>query len=126
MLDFKIYQNQNEEWIETSLAGKLLLTIAQLNKGTAFTEEERHRFGLLGKLPAQVETLEEQVKRAYLQYNAYATPLQKNIYLNNLHDKNQVLFYKLVSDHLTEMLPLIYTPITGFYGKVSKSQYYQQ
>lgn len=115
MLDFKLVKNpkNHEEWIETSLSGKLLLNIPQLNKGTAFTEEERETFGLLGKLPAQVETLEEQVKRAYLQYQAYDSPLQKNIYLNNLHDKNQVLFYKLISDYLAEMLPLIYTPIVG-------------
>lgn len=116
MLDFKIVKDKktNEEWIETSLTGKLLLNIPQLNKGTAFSEEERHVFGLLGKLPAQIESLEEQAKRAYLQYQAYInTPLQQNIYLNNLHDKNQVMFYKLVSDHLAELLPLIYTPIVG-------------
>lgn len=116
MLDFKIVKDKKkqEEWIETSLTGKLLLTIPQLNKGTSFSEEERHLFGLIGKLPAQVETLQEQVNRAYFQYQAYAdSPLQQNIYLNNLHDKNQVLFYKLISEHLEEMLPLIYTPIVG-------------
>ncbi len=102
-----------EEYIETSLAGKILLNNPQLNKGTSFTEQERHVFGLLGKLPVQVEPLEEQVKRAYLQFQGYNNDLQRNIYLNNLHDKNQVLFYKLVSDHLSEMLPLIYTPIVG-------------
>lgn len=95
------------------MKGKPLLTIPQLNKGTAFSETERHEFELLGKLPAYVETLEQQVKRAYLQYQAYADNLQKNIYLNNLHDKNQVLFYKLVSSYLTEILPVIYTPIVG-------------
>ncbi len=116
MLDFKYVRDKAtaEEWIETSLTGKLLLNIPQLNKGTAFSAEERHIFGLLGKLPAQVETLEEQVNRAYLQHQAYTdSPLQQNIYLNNLHDKNQVLFYKLVSNHLTELLPLIYTPVVG-------------
>jgi malate dehydrogenase (oxaloacetate-decarboxylating) len=115
MLNFKFLHDKitGEEYIETSITGKLLLTNPQLNKGTAFTEEERHELNLLGKLPAQVETLEEQVKRAYFQFTAYNDDLQKNIYLNNLHDKNQVLFYKLVSDHITEMLPLIYTPIVG-------------
>lgn len=115
MLDFKFIKNPqtNEEWIETSLTGKLLLNIPQLNKGTAFSEEERETFGLLGKLPAHIETLDEQVNRAYLQFQAYATPIQKNIYLNNLHDKNQVLFYKLVNEHLAEMLPIIYTPTVG-------------
>jgi malate dehydrogenase (oxaloacetate-decarboxylating) len=115
MLDFKLQKDPltGEERIETSLAGKLLLTNPQLNKGTAFSEQERHDFGLLGKLPAQIETIEEQAKRAYLQFQNYSSPLQKNIYLNNLHDKNQVLFYKLVSMHIDEVLPLIYTPIVG-------------
>lgn len=115
MLDFKLHKDPitHEEFIETSLTGKLLLTNPQLNKGTAFIEQERKEFNLLGKLPAHVETLEEQVKRAYLQFQAYTSPLQKNIYLNNLHDKNQVLFYKLTSTHLDEILPLIYTPIVG-------------
>lgn len=114
MLDFKIINDKKNQWIETSLTGKLLLNIPQLNKGTAFSEEERKNFGLLGKLPAQVETLEEQVKRTYLQFKAYENnPLQQNIYLNNLHDKNSVLFYKLVSQNLAEMFPVIYTPIVG-------------
>lgn len=115
MLDFKLIKDKanNQEWLETSLVGKLLLTTPQLNKGTAFTEEERKLFGLLGKLPAYVETLAQQVKRTYVQYQGYTNDLQKNIYLNNLHDKNQVLFYKLVSEHLAEMLPLVYTPIVG-------------
>ncbi len=115
MLDFKLIKDKatHKEWIETSLTGKVLLTIPQLNKGTAFTQEERHAFGLLGKLPAHVETLAEQVQRAYWQYQAYDTALQKHIYLNNLHDKNQVVFFKLVSEHMAELLPVIYTPIVG-------------
>ncbi len=96
--------------METSITGKLLLTTPQLNKGTAFTLEERKLFGLSGKLPAHVETLEEQVNRMYLQYLSYDTPLQKNIYLNKLHDTNEVLFYKLVQHRESEMIPIIYTP----------------
>lgn len=127
MLDFKLIKDPKtqEEWIETSLSGKLLLNIPQLNKGTAFSEEERHQFGLLGKLPAQVESLDEQVKRTYLQHKAYRSPLQQNIYLNNLHDKNQVLFYKLVSEHLAEMLPIIYTPTVGKAVKEYSRQFRQ-
>lgn len=115
MLDFNIVTDEetSELYLETSLRGKPLLTTAQLNKGTAFTEEERRRFMLLGKLPFRVETLEEQVARAYEQYHSYTTPLKKNIFLNNLHDNNQVVFYKLVSQHLNEMLPIIYTPVVG-------------
>lgn len=128
MLDFKTIKDPKtkEEWIETSLTGKVLLSIPQLNKGTAFTESERHAFGLLGKLPAQVETLEEQVQRALLQYQAYAdSPLQQHIYLNNLHDKNQVLFYKLVTGNLAALLPLIYTPVVGTAVKEYSREYRQ-
>ncbi len=115
MLDFKLNRDQetDELYIETSLCGKPLLTTPQLNKSTAFTQEERKDFGLLGKLPHRVETLEEQTKRAYLQFSSYTTRLQQNIYLNNLHDKNQILFYKLLNKHVGEMLPIIYTPIVG-------------
>lgn len=115
MLDFKICRNNHtgEKFIETSIAGRHLLTTPQLNKGTAFTQEERQVFDLQGTLPYRVETLDEQVKRAYLQFSAYTTRLQQNIYLMNLSEKNQILFYKLVSHHLAEMLPVIYTPIVG-------------
>ena len=102
-----------EPCLYTNLTGKALLTTPQLNKGTAFTLEERHAFGLLGKLPASIETLEEQAMRAYLQYNAFQTSLQKSIYLRALHDTNATLFYKLVSAHMAEMIPVLYTPIVG-------------
>lgn len=126
MLNFKLKNSQTgEEWLETSLTGKALLTIPQLNKDTAFSETERQYFGLLGKLPFRIETLEEQARRSYLQYQHYQTELQKNIYLNNLHGKNQVLFYKLVSEHLTEMLPLIYTPVIGTAVEASSQQFRQ-
>ncbi|KGP62863.1 malate dehydrogenase [Legionella norrlandica] len=127
MLDFRLNRDPQtgELYIETSLCGKPLLTTPQLNKGTAFTQEERKEFGLLGKLPNRVETLDEQVKRAYLQYSGYTTRLQQHIYLNNLHDKNQILFYKLLSRHLGEMLPIIYTPIVGTAVKRFSHEYRQ-
>lgn len=102
-----------EEWIETDLRGKRLLTTVFLNKGTAYTEEERRTLGLLGKLPHKIDTLEEQVKRAYRQYKKYRSDLQRHIYLNNMHDKNEVLFYQLINTHLEEMIPIIYTPTIG-------------
>lgn len=125
MLDFKTLRDpETGEWyIETSIDGKHLLTTPQLNKSTAFTHEERHTFKLLGKLPPRVETLDEQVKRAYLQFSNFTNSLQQNIYLNNLHDTNQVLFYKLLSRHLGEMLPIIYTPIVGTAVKQFSREY---
>ncbi|KTD82398.1 NAD-dependent malic enzyme [Legionella waltersii] len=127
MLEFKLTRNSQtgELYLETSLCGKPLLTTPQLNKGTAFTQEERKEFGLLGKLPHRVETLDEQVKRAYLQFSSYTTLLQQNIYLNNLHDKNQIIFYKLLSRHVAEMLPIIYTPIVGTAVKRFSHEYRQ-
>ena len=127
MLDFKVSRDEKtgELFLETPICGKLLLTTPQLNKGTAFTQEERKSFGLLGKLPHRVETLDEQVKRAYFQFASYNTRLQQNIYLNNLHDKNQILFYKLLSRHLGEMLPVIYTPIVGTAVKRYSREYRQ-
>lgn len=99
--------------IETSLSGHDLLSTAQLNKGCAFTREERQTFHLAGLVPFYVETLEHQVSRMYAQYQEHPTPISKNVYLNVLHDYNETLFYKLVSEHLEEMLPIIYTPTVG-------------
>ena len=127
MLDFRVENDDKtgDLFIKTSISGKNLLTTAQLNKGTAFTSDERRAFGLLGKLPHRVESLEEQVHRAYLQYTRYSTDLQQNIYLNNLHDKNQILFYKLLSQHVAEMLPIIYTPTVGLAVKHFSHEYRQ-
>jgi malate dehydrogenase (oxaloacetate-decarboxylating) len=104
---------EHHQYIQTKLRGKSLMSSPQLNKGTAFNLEERQNFGLLGKLPARIETLEEQVERAYLQFSKFSLDIQKHIYLNSLHDRNQVLFYKLISTRLAEMVPLIYTPCVG-------------
>ena len=115
MLDFAkiIDKKTGKPMIKTSISGKHLLALPQLNKGTAFTQSERETFGLLGKLPHRIETLDEQVTRAYLQLSQYTTSLQKNIYLNNLHDKNHILFYQLLAQHLEELIPIIYTPTVG-------------
>lgn len=112
MPKFKIVQNEEGliTHIETPLTGYDLLSTAKLNKGCAFSYEERKLFNLGGLLPHQVETLEQQVARMYAQYNEHSNNLGKNIYLNVLHDYNQTLFYKLVSQYLEEMLPILYTP----------------
>ena len=113
MLTYRIITENGERIVETSTTGKSLLSIAQLNKGTAFSQNEREQLGLLGKLPPQVETLEEQADRCYLQYKNFDNQLNRNIFLNQLLNNNQVLFYYLVNKHLQEMLPTIYTPIVG-------------
>lgn len=115
MLDFETKKDKktSKKWIETSLRGKPLLTTPQLNKGTAFTEAERQEFGLVGKLPPKIETLDEQVARCYRQYSRFNDILNKNVFLNDVNEINQTLFYRLVLDHLEEMMPVIYTPIVG-------------
>jgi malate dehydrogenase (oxaloacetate-decarboxylating) len=90
--------------------GMDLLDTPLLNKGTAFTEEERTVFGLLGLLPPHVETLEEQVVRAYEAYQRKDDDLERHIYLRALQDTNEVLFYRLLLEHIEEMTPIVYTP----------------
>lgn len=115
MFEFKMIRD-NQGYItaiRTSLTGQDLLSASKINKGGAFTTEERALFGLTGLLPLQVETLEQQAARMYVQYHEHHSNLGKNIYLNVLHDYNETLFYKLASEHLEEMLPIIYTPTVG-------------
>ncbi len=90
-----------------------LLNRHELNKGTAFTEEERHKFGLNGLLPPHVESIEEQVIRAYEAYKRKDDDLERHIYLRALQDTNEVLFYRLLLDHIEEMTPIVYTPVVG-------------
>ena len=83
------------------------------NKDTAFTVEERKKYGLIGRLPAAVEMLDQQAVRAYRQYASYAENIEKYIFLDQLHNRNEVLYYKLLTDHLAEMLPIVYDPTVG-------------
>ena len=93
--------------------GMDLLNHQGLNKGTAFTEEERTKFGLHGLLPPQIESLEEQATRAYGAYKRKHDDLERHIYLRALQDTDEVLFYKLLLDHIEEMTPIIYTPVVA-------------
>src|SRR5215831_14737904 len=83
------------------------------NRGVAFSVKERESLGLAGRLPSAVLTLEEQARRAYQQLQRQRDDLAKNLYLEQLHDRNEVLYYKLLSDHLAEMLPIVYDPTVG-------------
>ncbi|CAM3161292.1 NAD-dependent malic enzyme [Pseudomonas floridensis] len=96
-----------------SYAGPSLLEMPLLNKGSAFTPQERVEFNLIGLLPQNVETIEEQVTRVYSQYKQCATDLDKHIYLRSIQDNNETLFFRLLDSHLDEMLPIIYTPTVG-------------
>jgi malate dehydrogenase (oxaloacetate-decarboxylating) len=101
------------EVLEVPLTGQLLLDRSLFNKGTAFTPEERRELGLLGLLPPHHETLAEQVTRAYEALKDKPTDLERHIYLRQLQDSNSTLFYRLLLDHLGELMPIIYTPTVG-------------
>ncbi|AXW88333.1 NAD-dependent malic enzyme [Lonsdalea britannica] len=94
-------------------AGPILLEFPLLNKGSAFTEEERSHFNLTGLLPEAVETIEEQAERAWRQYEGFKNDIEKHVYLRNIQDTNETLFYRLLQGHLSEMMPIIYTPTVG-------------
>ncbi len=94
-------------------AGSILLEFPLLNKGSAFSEEERNNFNLHGLLPEAIETIEEQADRAYQQFEDFTSDTDKHIYLRNIQDTNETLFYRLLDAHLSEMMPIIYTPTVG-------------
>ena len=93
--------------------GRVLLELPQFNKSTAFTRKERLEKGLIGLLPYAEESIEEQLKRAYQAYHQTHTALQKHIYLRQLQNVNELLFFRLIIEHAAEMLPIIYTPTVG-------------
>jgi malate dehydrogenase (oxaloacetate-decarboxylating) len=93
--------------------GFSVLGTPMLNRGTAFTREERRALGLVGLLPHGVSTIDGQVRRTHAQYQRQPDDLAKNVYLANLRDRNEVLFYRLLSEHLGDMLPIVYTPTVG-------------
>src|ERR1700757_2956524 len=95
------------------LRGVELLDTPIWNKGTAFDEAERAAFGLRGLLPPQIESLEQQSIRAYEGFKAKPTDLERHIYVRQLQDNNETLFYRLLIDHIEEFLPIVYTPTVG-------------
>lgn len=105
--------NDEKPYLYTHYAGPALLETPLLNKGSAFTETERKSFNLLGLVPPRYESIEEQVERAFMQYNSFVSPLNKHIFLRAIQDNNETLFYCLLQKHIEEMMPIIYTPTVG-------------
>ncbi|MDF9518871.1 NAD-dependent malic enzyme, partial [Bacillus cereus] len=93
--------------------GQEVLTNPLANRGTAFTIEQRKALGLTGLLPSGVMTITDQLKRVYAQYSAQPDDLAKYLYLNHMHDRNEVLYFRLLAEHIEEMLPIVYTPTIG-------------
>lgn len=109
----KVKDNKGQSYIRTRLTDYALTSNPILNKGMAFSLEERVMFGLLGLLPPHVADLATQRERSYLTFKNKPTPLEKYIYLRDLQDSNETLFYSLVLENLEEMLPIVYTPTVG-------------
>ncbi len=95
------------------LTGQAKLFNALTTKGTAFTHEERVKYGLLGLLPTAEKTLAQQVEHSYHEFSTRRDDLDKHIYLRALQDRNETLFYRLLRDHVAETMPIVYTPTVG-------------
>ena len=102
-----------KEMLYTPYTGAVLLETPLLNKGLAFTQEERQALNLNGLLPDTIETIKEQTDRAWAQFCHFKRDISKHVYLRNIQDTNETLFYNLVRTHLSEMLPIIYTSTVG-------------
>ena len=98
---------------EGTLAVPSVLNDSLRNRGVAFTPAERDALGLTGRLPSAVLTLEQQARRVYEQLQRQPDDLTKNVYLEQLHDRNEILYYRVLTDHLAELLPVVYDPTVG-------------
>jgi malate dehydrogenase (oxaloacetate-decarboxylating) len=107
-----VWRDGNGAW-RTTLRGRPILADPRINKGTAFSEAERDALGITGLIPPAEMTLAEQAARILTQYHRQSTDLGKNVLLTELRDRNQVLYYHVLTQHLREMLPIVYTPTVG-------------
>jgi len=108
-----VLARDTEVGIATSLSGQLLLDNPLSNKGSAFSIDERRELGLIGLLPAHFSTIEEQLTRTYENYQRKQSDLGRYVFLTALQDRNETLFYRLLEEHITEMMPIVYTPTVG-------------
>src|SRR5437879_5783574 len=102
-----------EEYLAVDVLGRALLADPLTNKGTAFPLAERERLGLDGLVPPAVSTMAQQLERVYENFKAKTTDLERYIHLAGLHDRNETLFFRLVHEHIDEMMPIVYTPVVG-------------
>ncbi len=107
-----VWLDDQDAW-RTTLRGRPVLADPRINKGTAFSTEERSGLGLIGLIPAGHMSLEQQARRIYAQFLRQSSDLARNVLLNDVHDRNEVLYFRVLADHLSEMLPVIYTPTVG-------------
>jgi malate dehydrogenase (oxaloacetate-decarboxylating) len=119
----KFYRVDGNGAVEISARGFDVLHTPAINKGTAFTREERHALGLTGLLPPAVLTIEQQAERAYELFRKQSDDLARNVFLTAMQDRNETLFFHLLASHLVEMLPIIYTPTVGLAIQQYSHQY---
>lgn len=113
-MDFeKKWDKNGNPYLEVAVADYALISNPILNKGTSFTLEEREEFRLFGLLPPEEGTLLEQQARSYAAFKSKSTPLEQYIYLRDLQDSNETLYYSLLCQHITEIMPIVYTPVVG-------------
>lgn len=109
----KKLDEKGQPYLEVKTRDYALISNPMLNKGTAFNEQERKSFHLFGLLPPEESTLVEQRARSYAAFKSKETDLEKYLYLRDLQDSNETLYYSLLCEHITEMMPIVYTPIVG-------------
>ena len=107
-----VWRDESGAW-RTTLRGRQVLADPRINKGTAFSDAERTDLGITGLIPPATLTLRDQAARILAQYGRQPTDLARNVLLTEVHDRNEVLFYHLLTEHLREMLPIVYTPTVG-------------
>lgn len=109
----KIDPHSHERYIAVDVKGRPLLLNPYINKGTAFPQDERSALELDGMIPPAVNTMEQQLERVYENFQAKSTGLERFIHLASLQDRNESLFFRLLHDHIDEMMPVVYTPVVG-------------
>ncbi len=107
-----VWADDDGGW-RTTLRRRQVLADPRINKGTAFSDEERAALGIVGLIPPGHMTLDQQASRVYAQYQKQSADMARNVLLTELHARNEVLFYRLLTTHLREMLPVVYTPTVG-------------
>ena len=113
-MDYERREDKNgQPYFEVNVSDYSLIANPILNKGTGFTEKERKDFDLFGLIPPENSTIEEQRERSYKAFQSKATNLEKYMYLRDLQDSNETLYYSLLCEHITEIMPIVYTPVVG-------------
>ena len=111
--NFEFVTRGNKEVVRVAIRGRDVLSDPMINFGTSFTQEQRRQLGLVGLLPRGVMTMDEQIRRVHKQFQSEPSDLAKYNYLNAMRDRNEFLFYRLISENIEEMMPIVYTPTIG-------------